>query len=62
MTVDILSAPCDCCGKNFPVDSEPPYEVTVRYHGGKALLQRKDRLCSDCFEALKMEFERLKNL
>lgn len=58
----VLSAPCDCCGKNFPLEESPPYSVTVRHDGEKSYSTLSLRLCPDCFEGLKIEFERLKNL
>jgi len=58
----VLSTPCECCGKNFPLEESPPYTVTVRHDGGKIYSTLSLRLCPDCFEGLKIEFERLKNL
>lgn len=63
---DVFTSPCDLCGEIFPLlgrmPEKFPWEITIRHNGERAYSESKIRLCQDCFDSLKMEYDRLKKL
>ena len=61
--VEAISRPCDLCGETAPLSEKInflPYEITVRHNSERTFSERKICLCEDCFDSLRMEWDRLK--
>lgn len=63
---DILTRPCDLCGERFPIPDTSenffPWEISVTHINARGTVSSTAKfcLCDDCFQSVKMEWDRLK--